>query len=1263
MKKLRKITLLLVMLAFVFNTICVPAMAETFVDIEDNSHEQDINLLYDLGVVNGKTDTEFEPEATLTRAEYTTILLRLLGLDGTSGENSSFVDVPESHWAHASINLAYDLGYVNGVGNSMFAPDAAIKVSEVIKMMICALGWELRAESAGGYPDGYVSTALELDMLDGISITANGEITRGEMATLVANSLEVEMYSHPQYDYGVNEGKTLLDYMDITKYEGQITANHMTTISELSGITEKGRVAMGSLLFDCGNTNASMLLGRNVVIYAKNSNIIDGTILSIETKGLSEQLIVQASKIQPGTTVNKFIYREAMTGKKNNVSIKSGAKLVCNGVEVAPWGESDLKPEYGSVTLIMNDGTNADVIIVNKYKNYLVNAVDLEDNTIYLMQNEFNKGKLVLNGNSSAVGFEIIDYNGSPINLKDLRKWDVLSVSESDDGKTVHIIRTALKIDGRITATSDDIVYVDDIDYEVYNHITEVPELGDEGSFYLDYHGNIAHFEKGDVPGEKYGWLVDMYIEGRMLKLQLFTEDGEMLTFEATKKITLDENPCNTMEMYEDKSGVLFESDAIKPQLIKFRLNSAGNLTEIDTAAGYETDYYNESRYDEFSRDLYIDADSKANGEGVIYSAGSLGSFGSRYLIRPSTKIFSIPSTGNEEDYTLISNKSLVHNGGYTNVTLYDTDEDSVVSVMVWQRIGALDATPADEMAQALVIDTKFMRDEDDNFKYTLICLNTKGNQLELSLEEGSQAYALKALTNLEKDEALWNSEEDGYPTEPADRVDVSVVNPGDIIQYQIVEDKVTCVNILFRGETPGEYDHTWSSYNGSVTVGRELYDRGSVYTGYGEVTSVSQYAAKVKVNKKDDASVTFERAFVMDAVKPILYDFETGEAKQITYEMIFPGDKIVSTREQRYQRFVVVYRNTPDIPISPNLPEIQPGEPISESRITGEKITSAVAVAASGPAGTTYENATDGDIETKWQSNRITNPDTEPGWIIVDLCGVTTVTAIGLNMTSGTREYPFWIEIAGSDGEFSALAGSASEPLDNTRTDEMAFYSLGEQTDVRYIKYLGKGPSSGAGAGYVQIDEIEIYGTPVPDEDLQAPNDPTATPDDGGGSTTPNVGDIVTTPTGTQLAQSSMSATDESEVVTAAATNSAGYSLDGDSSTYWESNSGGSKDKKGVLIFDLGETKTISEIQLEWANGSRQYNFCIQVSTDGETWSYIDNMGTADSISTMIKSNAKTACYYLGNIEARFIRYIGYANNANKYNQLCEFNVYYLTD
>ena len=120
---------------------------------------------------------------------------------------------------------------------------------------------------------------------------------------------------------------------------------------------------------------------------------------------------------------------------------------------------------------------------------------------------------------------------------------------------------------------------------------------------------------------------------------------------------------------------------------------------------------------------------------------------------------------------------------------------------------------------------------------------------------------------------------------------------------------------------------------------------------------------------------------------------------------------------------------------------------------------------------------------------------------------------------------------------------------------------------------------------------------------------------------------------------------------------------LDGDSKTYWRTNVGSVDPTAKSITFDLKEIKTVSDIGIEWLKSDRNYYFCIQVSTDGNSWSYVDNMGTADSKDTMINSGKNLTAYYsLGNVKARYIKYTGLGNsssNAAKYNQVCEFNVY----
>lgn len=162
--------------------------------------------------------------------------------------------------------------------------------------------------------------------------------------------------------------------------------------------------------------------------------------------------------------------------------------------------------------------------------------------------------------------------------------------------------------------------------------------------------------------------------------------------------------------------------------------------------------------------------------------------------------------------------------------------------------------------------------------------------------------------------------------------------------------------------------------------------------------------------------------------------------------------------------------------------------------------------------------------------------------------------------------------------------------------------------------------------------------------------------------------GPITAVPAGTKLNQNTISVVLEATTGDSSAPNV----LDGKASTYWESDSGSASSYAGrtpkMLTLDLGEVKTISGIDLVWfsTKNGRRYSFCIQASKDGVNWYNIDKMGTPENYDNMIKNatTSTTVHYYsLGNVEARYIRYVGTGNtlttSAGAYNQPAEINVY----
>lgn len=110
----------------------------------DTSHNY-IVAAYKLGIVNGKSNTTFDPNGLLTRQEAATILWRTakaLGID-SSGTAANFKDNSNiAAWAVDGVNYVSSKGIMNGVGENRFDPtgtftyqQAYISVYRMLKSM------------------------------------------------------------------------------------------------------------------------------------------------------------------------------------------------------------------------------------------------------------------------------------------------------------------------------------------------------------------------------------------------------------------------------------------------------------------------------------------------------------------------------------------------------------------------------------------------------------------------------------------------------------------------------------------------------------------------------------------------------------------------------------------------------------------------------------------------------------------------------------------------------------------------------------------------------------------------------------------------------------------------------------------------------------------------------------------------------------------------------------------------------------------------
>ena len=207
----------------------ISAMAVSFSDVPaNNEYSEAIDVLSDFGIILGDAGSStFRPDAEISRAEFSVIVTRILAVSNLKADmnNLPFTDVtPEScdEWILNATKVAYDMGIVSGYGDGNFGPYNPVTYEQVVKMLVCALGYESSAKESGGWPTGYLKVANDLGITDNAVMNPSSNAPRGIVAQLVYNCLEVDLMEKVNAtDYQVKKGHNILtDKLGYTKAEG-----------------------------------------------------------------------------------------------------------------------------------------------------------------------------------------------------------------------------------------------------------------------------------------------------------------------------------------------------------------------------------------------------------------------------------------------------------------------------------------------------------------------------------------------------------------------------------------------------------------------------------------------------------------------------------------------------------------------------------------------------------------------------------------------------------------------------------------------------------------------------------------------------------------------------------------------------------------------------------------------------------------------------------------------------------------------------------
>lgn len=147
--------------------------------------------LADLGIISGYEDGTFRPDNTITRAEFTKIVVCMMDKEKEAKSSTNltgFFDVDIASWHTHYIRYAVNQDILSGYADGSFRPNNTISVCEAVTILLRTLGYT--EEEVGYYwPDNYVLAAGSLGLTDGIGLAPQDALTRKAAAVLVDRAL------------------------------------------------------------------------------------------------------------------------------------------------------------------------------------------------------------------------------------------------------------------------------------------------------------------------------------------------------------------------------------------------------------------------------------------------------------------------------------------------------------------------------------------------------------------------------------------------------------------------------------------------------------------------------------------------------------------------------------------------------------------------------------------------------------------------------------------------------------------------------------------------------------------------------------------------------------------------------------------------------------------------------------------------------------------------------------------------------------------
>ena len=203
MKKFLSLVLALVM---TMSLVTVSAGAQDFNDSDELSgeqYEEAVNVMSEMGIIDGYSDGDFRPQGTLTRGAAAKIIACMM-LGKTTAEAlgtsaAPFKDVPVGSTFAGYIAYCVESGLIDGYADGTFRPQNTLTGFAFLKMLLTALGYDSTIEGYTGpnWTVNVMGRATQIGLIDGNDeFVGNQSATREEACLYAVNALKATLVEY-----------------------------------------------------------------------------------------------------------------------------------------------------------------------------------------------------------------------------------------------------------------------------------------------------------------------------------------------------------------------------------------------------------------------------------------------------------------------------------------------------------------------------------------------------------------------------------------------------------------------------------------------------------------------------------------------------------------------------------------------------------------------------------------------------------------------------------------------------------------------------------------------------------------------------------------------------------------------------------------------------------------------------------------------------------------------------------------------------------